>query len=102
MLLVAIGSLIGAISTAAQVNRKFEALPCVPPVREQLAVLPADEVLLRGSEMSAAAAAELLRAAHNADNSSDDGLLRAAHAGSPELSDGLLQPAAARESGADD
>lgn len=39
-------------------------LDYVPPVREQIAVLPADEVLLRGSDEPSATPEELLRAAH--------------------------------------
>jgi hypothetical protein len=39
-------------------------LPYVPPVAEQLAALPVEEVLLRGSVQPAAEHEELLRAAH--------------------------------------
>jgi hypothetical protein len=49
----------------------------VPPVAEQLAALPADEVLLRSSEQPAAAADELLRAAQEGSVTEAVELLRA-------------------------
>jgi hypothetical protein len=42
-------------------TRKAASLLYVPPVSEQIAALPADEILLRGSDMPAAAQGELLR-----------------------------------------
>jgi hypothetical protein len=49
----------------------------VPPAREQIADLPADEVLLRGSDQSAASPDELLRSAYWRSPGSSDMLLRA-------------------------
>ena len=51
----------------------------VPPVREQIAIaaLPADEVLLRGSDQPTAEPGELLRAAHEGMETPADQLLRA-------------------------
>ena len=49
----------------------------VPPVHEQISALPADEVLLRGSDVPAAAPTELLRAAREVTAESPEELLRA-------------------------
>lgn len=55
-------------------------MPYVPPVPDQIAALPAEEVLLRGSDPPSAAPDELLRAAHQGVVTPSDELLR------PELS----------------
>ena len=54
---------------------KLEAIPYVPPVAEQLAALPANEILVRGSDEPAAAASELVRPASDRETVSDE-LLR--------------------------
>lgn len=54
----------------------------VPPVREQLPTLPAEEVLLRGSQTSPAAPEQLLRAAGSEQTPAEE-LLRAAPDGYP-------------------
>lgn len=61
-----------------------KSIPYVPPVHEQLAALPADEVLLRGSRQPAAAPDELLRAADPVPVVSHRELLRP-QPGRPEL-----------------
>ena len=52
-------------------------IPFVPPVAEQIANLPADEVLLRGSDQPASVPGELLRAAQEGTEIGPDELLRA-------------------------
>ena len=49
----------------------------VPTVRDQIAYLPAGEVLLRGSDQPAATSSELLRAAHEGTRTDAEELLRA-------------------------
>ena len=60
-------------------------VPCpayVPPVREQIHSLPADEILLRGSDQPAAVPGELLRAAHEGtDATAAEELLRSTENG---------------------
>ena len=56
---------------------RADTLVYVPPVREQLAALPADEVLLRGSDLPAARPDELLRAAQAGMETAPQVLLRA-------------------------
>lgn len=51
------------------------AVPFVPPVAEQIAALPAEEVLLRGSDSPIALPGELVRAAQAAATASRDELL---------------------------
>jgi hypothetical protein len=57
--------------------RSVRRVTYVPPVHEQLAALPADEILLRGSEQPAARSGELLRAAHAGAETEAGELLRA-------------------------
>jgi hypothetical protein len=57
-------------------EKKALSIPHVPPVSEQLAALPADEVLLRGSHQPAALPGELLRAAHEGTETAPEDLLR--------------------------
>lgn len=57
-------------------DRKARFLRYVAPVREQIAVLPADEILLRGSDHRIALPNELLRAAHKGTAVPCDDLLR--------------------------
>ena len=52
------------IRVADSARHKARTLEYVPPVVEQIAALPARNVLLRGSEAPAVAAGELLTAAH--------------------------------------
>ena len=47
----------------AQAHRKAQAITYVPPIREQIATLPADAVLLRGSDEPVTPPYELLRSA---------------------------------------
>jgi hypothetical protein len=68
---------LGGAFVARHCVKKATAIPYVPPVREQLAWLPADEVLLRGSDEPAATADELLRAAAHATETPAEELLRA-------------------------
>ena len=56
--------------------KEARAIPYIPPVREQIAALPADEVLLRGSDQPAASPVELLRAAHDGTETEAGELLR--------------------------
>ena len=60
-----------------EARRELAELPVVPPVRAQVAQLPAEEVLLRGSEAAAAQQGELLRAADKGSDTPKDDLLRA-------------------------
>ena len=48
----------------------------VPPVHEQIAALPAEEVLVRGAEHPEAVASELLRPTNEVSNSATEELLR--------------------------
>lgn len=53
-----------------------KALPYVPPVREQLAALPAEAILVRGSDEPPTAPEEMLRAAHPGAAAPEQELLR--------------------------
>ncbi len=53
----------------------------VPPVAEQIAALPAEEILVRGSDSPATLSGELLRAAQSGAETGDGELLRADLAG---------------------
>ena len=57
--------------------RAIKRIEYVPPVAEQLAALPAADVLLRGSDQPAAAPDELLRPAHEGMETDAEELLRA-------------------------
>ena len=50
--------------TILNAHDRLVGLAYVPPVAEQIAALPAEEILLRGSDQPAATPDELLRAAH--------------------------------------
>ena len=65
-----------AIDTYRNQVRKARMIPYVPPVREQLAALPADKILVRGSDQPAAAPGELLRAARTGAETEAGELLR--------------------------
>jgi len=54
-----------------------KALPFVPPVAKQIAALPANEILVRGSDGPISAPEELLRAAHTGIGEQANELLRA-------------------------
>ena len=56
--------------------RKKQEIEYVPPVAEQIAALPAEEILLRGSDQPAATSGELLRATHSATETAPEELLR--------------------------
>ena len=58
-------------------HKQSAALPFVPPVDEQIAALPAVEILVRGSEPPAAQPEELLRAAQRGVETDPTELLRA-------------------------
>jgi len=51
------------VSQVDLAERKERRFPYVPPVAEQIAALPAEDILLRGSDQPAATTDELLRAA---------------------------------------
>ena len=57
--------------------RRMDTLPYVPPVAEQIADLPAEDILVRGSNQPAAASGELLRAAREGAEAEAEELLRA-------------------------
>lgn len=57
--------------------RKARSIPYVPPVAEQIANLPAEEILVRGAEEPTVTPEELLRATCAAAEVSSDELLRA-------------------------
>jgi hypothetical protein len=65
MIAIPVGVLIGIACCAGSwsVKRKADRIPYVSPVADQLAEIPAQQVLLRGSGQPAAAPDELLRAA---------------------------------------
>lgn len=73
------GLILGVVAFVGCRKAKFrgDRVAYVPPVREQIAVLPADEVLLRGSDHPAAAPEELLRAAQQVTETASEELLRA-------------------------
>lgn len=56
--------------------KKSSTIVRVPAVREHVLTLPAEEVLLRGSDSSPASPDELLRAAHEGNRISSEELLR--------------------------
>jgi len=56
--------------------REARQLTVVPPVQEQMAALPADEILVRSSEEPASSAEELLRSADNSRELGRNDLLR--------------------------
>ena len=69
-------SLVGVLAWRGS-NKETASLPYVPPLSEELAALPADEILLRGSDEPAATPGELLRAAQAGAADSAEELLRA-------------------------
>lgn len=62
--------------------RESVALPYVPPVREQIAALPAEEVLLRGADVPSPTSDGLLRASRNTDSAGEE-LLRTTEGNGP-------------------
>lgn len=74
---VMLASVGGMIHIAMRQLKQAKEVPYVPPVREQAAALPAEEVLVRGSERPAPATDELVRAAAAADPVAAEELLRA-------------------------
>lgn len=72
-------------------DKKLDALNYVPPVREQVANLPADEVLLRGSNQPTATPEELLRSAQAGIETDAQELLRAEQVRSDEQQAETLQ-----------
>ena len=75
--IVCVGATTNGWMKHQEYTKRAKSLPYVPPVAEQLANLPADEVLLRGSDQPSAAPDELLRAAHEGTDTPADQLLRA-------------------------
>jgi hypothetical protein len=69
--------LIWMARTAGKINTKINSLEYVPPVAEQIKDLPAEEILVRGSDQPAATRDELLRAANEAQDTGSEELLRA-------------------------
>jgi len=72
-------------------SKRANALAYVPPVAEQIAAMPAEEILVRGSEEPSAAPGELLRAARTGAETEAGELVRASQV-SPESVRGLLEP----------
>ena len=62
-------------------EKRALSIPYVPPIREQIPTLPADEILLRGSQASPASPEELLRASTVTAETNVEELLRADSAG---------------------
>ena len=77
LLLVSSSLLIWVSRAAGRINTNINSLDYVPPVHEQIAALPAEEVLLRGSDQPTAAPDELLRAARTGTATDAEELLRA-------------------------
>jgi len=77
---VAVASLCGLATLSSRLygalDQKSRFIPYVPPVRDQIAALPAGEVLLRGSDSPPSPQDELLRAAHISSEIGSDQLLR--------------------------
>lgn len=73
---VGLGALVGCWKSSSA----GAAVPYVPPVREQIAALPAEQILVRGTNGAAATPEELLRAVHNETTTPAEDLLRAAAA----------------------
>ena len=71
--------------------QKAQSLPYVPSVAEQLAALPAVEILVRGSIEPVADPSELLKAAYVGAANPAEELLRAAHGGTAESAEELLR-----------
>jgi hypothetical protein len=69
-------ALIGVIGLARRQRSIVKSIPYVPPVAQQIAALPADEVLLRGSDPPTVALDELLRAATGGTETAAGELLR--------------------------
>lgn len=67
---------VSAVHCVKQV-RCAKAIPYVPPVAEQLAALPAEDILVRGSDQPPAAPGELLRAASGTEETKAAELVRA-------------------------
>jgi len=65
------------VSQVDLADRKDRRFPYVPPVAEQIAALPADEILVRGSAQPASTAEELLRAAQRGTAEPVEELLKA-------------------------
>ena len=65
------------IAILGSVKQDAEAIPYVPPVHEQIAALPAEDILLRGSDHLEALPGELLRAAQAGTETASEELLRA-------------------------
>ena len=57
--------------------KSAKSIPYVPPVREQIAALPAEAILVRGSDRPSATSEELLRAATSREANPAEELLRA-------------------------
>ena len=70
---LAVAVYLGHVSASS--FKEVRALSYVPPVAEQLADLPAEEILLRGSDQPMATPGELLRAASGSETGADE-LLR--------------------------
>ncbi len=66
-----------AIDTYRNQVRKARMIPYVPPVREQIAALPAEDILVRGCDQPTASVNELLRAARAGGTEPAEELLRA-------------------------
>jgi len=76
MLLVFGGILAAVVKLARHIDGKFRSISYVPPAREQIAALPANEILVRGCDQPSARPEELLRAARNGMDGRADELMR--------------------------
>jgi len=75
-MLTSVGAFLATRMRRASIE-KADAVPYIPPVREQIAELRAEEILVRASADPAATPAELLRATNSGTTASAEGLLRA-------------------------
>jgi hypothetical protein len=74
--MLAVSTAVVAIHTTRHVARTAPKLPYVPVVREQIACLPAKEILVRGASEPTAVPSELLRAVSATKRAGPDQLLR--------------------------
>jgi hypothetical protein len=76
ILALCIGFIIYGSVHCRDAAKNVKSIPYVPPVREQITALSADEILLRGSDHPVVAPHELLRVAHNRPETDTEELLR--------------------------
>lgn len=69
------------IRAVREANQRAAEMSYIPPIREQIAALPDEGILLRGSDQPAAVPEELLRPADSGSHTADENLLRAIDGG---------------------